>query len=374
MGDENKHEMIYKLKCMFFSMVLGVSLLIWSFLNSSNSETLLIYSERNRKQTSSNMTYLFNVKRHWDGDGDLEASNRTIRKKASVMFIDERQYKSKRSTVIEPNITLNRYFFCRGPSGRLGNQLFDFASSLGIARLLNYTFVIRSSHKLLSLFDTNQLVVNKKPKNLIPIHLNQWRNNSWRKNGTFLAFNLTLAGYYRVWSYFKHVTNDIKTSLTIKNRFLDKANTFLHFNTPRNRTIIGLHVRRGDYLMKTVQKFGKAVASKKYITLAMMHFQKRYNDSFFIVVSDDKPWCNTNLAGHNVVVSQSDEAIVDFAILTLCHHTIITSGTFGWWGGWLAGGEVVYWTGFPRPGSRNEKEILFRGEYYPPHWTGLDSD
>ena len=74
------------------------------------------------------------------------------------------------------------------------------------------------------------------------------------------------------------------------------------------------------------------------------------------------------------MVSMYHEAIVDLAILTLCKHTIITSGTFGWWAGWLSEGEVVYWKGFPKPGSKNEKEILFRGVYYPPHWIGIVSD
>ena len=66
-----------------------------------------------------------------------------------------------------------------------------------------------------------------------------------------------------------------------------------------------------------LQVFGKAVASKKYITTAMAYFEKRYNDSFFIVVSDAKRWCKTNLAGKDAVISQSNEAIVDLAIMTL---------------------------------------------------------
>ena len=213
-----------------------------------------------------------------------------------------------------------------------------------------------------------------KPENLRAITLQQWRNNWWGRNGAYLTFNLTLSGYYRVWNYFKHVTESVRKSLEIKDEFLDKAKQFLQLHTPSTRTLIGLHVRRGDFLAKGQQAYGKAVASMKYITTAMAYFQTRYNDSLFVVVSDDKRWCKTNLAGNNVVISQSNEAIVDLAIMTLCHHTIITSGTFGWWGGWLAGGEVVYWTGFPKPGSKNEKEILFKGEYYLPYWTGIDSD
>ena len=316
----------------------------------------------------------FKVKGNFEGDRGQNVNNRTILKEVNIVHVDHRQHNSKPITTIMSNITQKRYFLCNGPTGRLGNQLFDFASSLGIASTLNYTFVIRSTHPLLKLFDIDQHIVMEKPANLRPIPLKQWRNNSWGRNGTYFAHNLTLAGYYRIWGYFGNITNNVRKSLTIQSRFLDKARTFLRLNTPRNRTLIGIHVRRGDFLRDKLQEFGKAVASKKYIRTAMKYFEKRYNDSFFVVVSDDKRWCKTNLTGTDVVVSQSNEAIVDLAIMTLCHHTIITSGTFGWWGAWLAGGEVVYWTGFPKPGSQNEKEILFKGEYYPPQWIGIDSD
>ena len=286
----------------------------------------------------------------------------------------ERQNRVDENKIMKTNGVQKHIFLCNNPSGRLGNQLFDFASSMGIANTLNYTFAMPSTHPLLGLFEINQPVLAKKPKNLRTVTLHQWRNKWWGSNGTYLAFNLTLSGYYRVWRYFKDVTDAVRKSLTIKGRFIDKAETFLKFKTPSNRTLVGIHVRRGDFLTEEQQAYGKAVASKKYISTAMTYFQERYSNSFFVVVSNDKRWCKDNLAGKDVVVSEYNEAIIDLAIMTLCNHAIMTSGTFGWWGAWLSGGEVVYWKGFPKPGSKNERDILFRGEFYPPHWSGIDSD
>ena len=357
----------------FFATVVGVSVLMCIFLYG----VFMSFAGLNSyKQVSSNTIYSLKEEDSLEFDGDRVrvANNTTIRTDDGITSTQQRQNNSENHKIMGSNVIPKHFFMCNGPTGRLGNQLFDFASSLGIASTLNYTFVMHSNHPLIHFFEINHPVLEEKPENLRTIGLQQWRNNWWGRNGTYLAFNLTLSGYYRVWGYFKHVADAVRKSLTIKNRFLDIAKQFLELNTPHNRTLVGLHVRRGDFLTDGQQAYGKAVAGKKFILAAMRYFQTRYNNSFFVVVSDDKRWCITNLAGQDVVVSENKEAIVDLAIMTLCHHTVITSGTFGWWGGWLSGGDVVYWTGFPKPGSKNEKDILFRGEYYPPNWTGLDSD
>ena len=360
-------------QCIFLIMVLGVSCLMFYYLSSANYAVFMPFTGlRSVSQVSYNRAYSKKQERNLSLNGNMvtRLHNTTSQRNEGISTFKQR----KVNIMNVSNSVPKRYFLCNGPTGRLGNQLFDFASSLGIARTLNYTLVMPHTHPLLKYFKINLPVLEGKPENLRAITLQQWRNNWWGRNGTFLTFNLTLSGYYRVWNYFKHVTESVRESLQIKDEFLDKAKQFLQLHTPTNRTLIGIHIRRGDFLTKGQQAYGKAVASKKYITTAMAYFKKRYNDSLFVVVSDDKRWCKTNLAGKDVVVSQSNDAIVDLAIMTLCNHTIITSGTFGWWGGWLAGGEVVYWTGFPKPGSKNEKEILFKGEYYPPYWTGIESD
>ena len=58
--------------------------------------------------------------------------------------------------------------------------------------------------------------------------------------------------------------------------------------------------------------------------------------------------------------------------MTLCDHTIITAGTFGWWAAWLAGGTVVYLADYPRPRSYMERKVMIRREnYYPPDWIPI---
>ena len=270
----------------------------------------------------------------------------------------------------ETNISLNRILRCHGPSGRLGNAMFDFAVSYGIAHTLNYTYVIRSQYRLLKFFELNQIIVDD-VENVMKIPLKKWRDESWRKSELYLSYNLTLRGYYRVWRYFQDVENDVRKAFTIKSYILNTAIEFLSNSTPAVKTLIGVHVRRGDFLsVKSVQK-GRIAASGEYISRAMNHFRNLYSDAVFVVLSVDKTWCKENIFGDDVIYSLFKEPIIDLAILSLCDHVILTAGTFGWWGGWLAGGSVVYCKDFPKPGSFLENKILFRNEFYPPEWIGF---
>ena len=52
----------------------------------------------------------------------------------------------------------------------------------------------------------------------------------------------------------------------------------------------------------------------------------------------------------NISKHQSTPSIikVDLALLSMCSHTIMDYGTFGLWGGLLAGGEILAPTGYTR--------------------------
>ena len=113
--------------------------------------------------------------------------------------------------------------------------------------------------------------------------------------------------------------------------------------------------------------------NKDYLLKAMSWFRRQHKDTFFVVVSDDKKWCRDNIPGKDVIFSNYTEPMHDMAILSLCNHVVISTGTFGWWGAWLAGGTVVYCSDYPRPGSYLANHSLFREDYYPPSWIGMSN-
>ena len=109
-----------------------------------------------------------------------------------------------------------------------------------------------------------------------------------------------------------------------------------------NLTIVGIHHRRGDHL-----QYEKAYKiphiTMGYIGPSMDLFRNMFNNTvMFIYVSDDKEWIKNNMKrDKDVIVGSSDSTGDDLALLSLCHHTIMTRGTFSTWAAMLAGGLYI---------------------------------
>jgi hypothetical protein len=119
-------------------------------------------------------------------------------------------------------------------------------------------------------------------------------------------------------------------------------------------TWIGIHVRRTDFL----PKFS---SSDQYIFTAIEYFTDLYPNAHFIVASDDKSYGQDLLRNRsNIFITPKHfSAGEDLIALSLCQHSIITAGTFGWWSAFLANGRVLHDTIYP---SGCEQREL----YYPP--------
>jgi len=74
-----------------------------------------------------------------------------------------------------------------------------------------------------------------------------------------------------------------------------------------------------------------------------------------------------------VIFCEGKREEVDLALLSLADHSIITVGTFSWWAGWLAGGNVIYYGKFPRKDSRLSHAAFSTHlkDYYPQDWIPL---
>ncbi|GAB1605258.1 galactoside 2-alpha-L-fucosyltransferase 3-like [Argonauta hians] len=94
------------------------------------------------------------------------------------------------------------------------------------------------------------------------------------------------------------------------------------------------------------------------------------NNTIFVVCSNNIVWCRDKLADDNVYFSDSNDVYTDLAILASCNHTIVSSGSFSWWAGYLNTGTVVYYKSYPRPNSLVAKDFS-RGDYYPSSWIPL---
>jgi galactoside 2-L-fucosyltransferase 1/2 len=122
------------------------------------------------------------------------------------------------------------------------------------------------------------------------------------------------------------------------------------------------------------KRYGYTTATPKYIEEAMQLMEKQFNNVVFIVCSEDPDWCERNLIAENrtVLLAKRHTDVVDLALLSACDHVIMTVGTFGWWAGFLSGGQVVYFKDFPAPHSSLARAFSKdKKDYFLSEWIGL---
>ncbi|KAL3871161.1 hypothetical protein ACJMK2_039177 [Sinanodonta woodiana] len=255
--------------------------------------------------------------------------------------------------------------------GRLGNILFQLAALLSCAKRLNVTVCIPANELNSSYFRLLR-TSNIKVTNLKTFHEGMYAKYDSNIEHLNTSMNWTLSGYFQSWKYFYKDEDLIRRSFEFSPNIQEPAAQFVESFRLKNITIIGVHVRRGDMTTDNLQKLGYATAPPSYLNKSMNYFREKYSNIHFIIASDNISWCEENIKRDNdTEFSKFNDPWVDMAIMSACDHVIITSGTFGWWGAWLAGGDVVYFKGYPRPGSVIDKGMS-REDYYPSQWIGME--
>jgi len=73
----------------------------------------------------------------------------------------------------------------------------------------------------------------------------------------------------------------------------------------------------------------------------------------------------------DVVHSENHDPGFDLALMSLCCDGVIMStGSYGWWGAWLANKTTVYYSNWPRTYSY-VSSIMKREDYFPPDWIPI---
>jgi len=229
--------------------------------------------------------------------------------------------------------------------GRLGNQMFQFASTLGIADKLGYdvkfplqnisniqigpydpvtgknmefTFDIPKCFQISDKYLINNIAANT---------LYQEPNFHFNPEVFNIPDGTNLHGYFQSEKYFEHCINLIKEQFTFKPDIINKAKSIL--KTWNNVETVSIHVRVGDY--KHQQHF-HPVQSQEYYAKALNYFVDK--DYQFICFTDDKEYCKHLFQGDNIYFSEEDQ-FIDLCLMSLCDHNIIANSSFSWWGAWL---------------------------------------
>lgn len=234
--------------------------------------------------------------------------------------------------------------------GRLGNQMWEYASVWALARRTGLEpYVPRCIKiKLDQVFE--QLSVPTFGEiGHCPVEINHFVKSLEAWN--FTNQSIILPRYSIQPELVLTWVQDIIQEFTIKKKLLQKSQQILYLAVKpfaaKNHTFVGVHVRRTDYIGYLMRKHNAKPAEVDFYKFAMSFFEIKYQNVIFIMVSDDPPWCWKKFGFKNnvFVVSRyhKNSPALDLAILASCNHSIYDYGTFGEWGAILAGGETIYY-------------------------------
>ena len=256
-----------------------------------------------------------------------------------------------------------------GKMGQLGNQMFQFSATLGVARYTGVKYTIPNHDEVLidglgnrlriELFDCFDI----KPENTGILKTDYVvREKGFDFDASVLSssrqVDYTLYGYFQTEKYFKHCARELRGHFTFKNYIIDECKEIVDecFDEP-----IALHIRRGDYLINSGNHYNLSI---DYYEKALKKFDANRQ---VVIFSDDPDWCMEQplFADDRFIVSQAAGPYHDLYMMTQCSDFIIANSTFSWWGAWLANRGMVIapkkWFG-PNNSHLNIKDL------YPEHW------
>ena len=208
----------------------------------------------------------------------------------------------------------------------LGNQMFTVATTLAMAIDNEDEAVFPDLHNRDWYGDyVDNIFRNLKTGNSKSFVQSTYREINWKYNEIPYSKNLCLSGYFQSEKYFAHRRKEILDSILghMQEKYADIFT---------RQKLIGVHVRRGDYLTPTLSEFHHA-QTVDYYHRAMSLFDE---DSNFVFFSDDIEWCKQNFASiDNTHFVEGETDVVDLYFMSIMEHNIIANSTFSWWGAWL---------------------------------------
>lgn len=226
-----------------------------------------------------------------------------------------------------------------GYMGRLANQMFQFASTVGTARKRGYDvkFPIENFRsdtpdsyegcKLLECFDISDSYLTD--KDAISKSINYiYRENDFRYNSEVESIpdNIDLYGYFQNEKYFLDSKDEITECFKFKIDIVDEASTYINdFNDS-----VSIHVRRGDYVSQPDHHPVQSV-DYYYKALEIIGSKKVF------IFSDDIEWCRENIKiqGFDLKFMDIKNPYISMYLMSRCENNIIANSSFSWWSSWL---------------------------------------
>ena len=226
-----------------------------------------------------------------------------------------------------------------GYSGRLGNQMFQYAAAKAQALRLNVDCYL-PDHTVIKqdgCFDyTNNKWIQYKLDlydcfNITAPLLNQTEINvytesnfSYKKLILEVSDNTAIEGYFQSYKYFDDCKDRILEEFTFKDEILNKCKA----EVSKYANPVAIHIRRGDQVAHP----NMWNVSLEYIQAALEQFSDE--EYTFLIFSDDIEWCK-QVFPEGVVFMEGNNQYEDLCLMSLCNHNVISNSSYSWWAAYL---------------------------------------
>lgn len=196
-----------------------------------------------------------------------------------------------------------------GQQGRLGNQLWQMATTMCLAINHNdhYVFPIWPYEPFFNLHGC--FVNNPGFSATYTEPFFHYAPIPWQPG-------LNLSGYFQSYKYMVGMERFIIDRFTPIHQVEEKPNA------------TSIHIRRGDYV--NLKEF--------HTNLDMNYFNKAMslcNTEKYYVFSDDIGWCRQQFVGPQFEFVEGNHETMDLAIMAKCANNIIANSSFSFWGAYL---------------------------------------
>ena len=248
-------------------------------------------------------------------------------------------------------ITFSRF----GQKGGLGNQLFQFASLVGIAKRRNFDWSLPveldsgKKVELLELFSVPDIWEQALPASQLKFPKFNSRPNRFldttgvrydQKLHNQIPDNHDIDAYLQSEKYFHDCSEYLRGQLTIRSE--------RKVNLPQfNQNYIALHIRRQDYIKA---RHTHRVLPVSYYKAAL----KKLPDLPILIFSDDHNWVRSEkfFLSESMSLMEGD-LFSDFQGIMGSKYAVIANSSFSWWAAWLSRAEKVLapnrWFGWSYP-------------------------
>ena len=245
-----------------------------------------------------------------------------------------------------------------GRKGNLGNQLFQIASTIGIAIKNDHEFGFEE-WQYQSFFKNHLPKIDSKNYNFKHVLETKYEYHDW---GLETHNDYDLEGWLQSEKYFQK--DLVKHYFEFNTKLKNKIDTL--FKIVFEKPTILISIRRGDF----VRHPDYYQTPIKYYLNALYNFFPDWVEKNLVILSDDISYCKYHFSFLNNAYFGDNLSVIEQLYLgTKCDHFIISNSTFSWWSAWLGERESSIIIA-PFQNFRGEKSIESNDkDFYPDRWN-----